>query len=125
MAHTLEVYLAKNLIFHSDGKWLHPLLELDKFLSNKEYDQSKLLVKDKIVGRAAALILVCLGIQNVKAGILSKPGMDVLKKYRVNYKYKEIVDRIQCRTEEMLKNEFDPNTAYKLINKLASSANKG
>jgi hypothetical protein len=123
MEHTLEVYLADKLLFHSDGKWLHPLLELEKFLSNKDYDRSLLLVKDKIVGRAAALLLIYLGIQNVNADILSLPGKNVLEKYRIKYEYKEIVDRIQCRTEEMLKNEFDPNDAYKLINKLASSAN--
>jgi len=122
MEHTLEVYLTEKLIFHSDGKWLHPLLELDKFLSNKDYDRSLLLVKDKIVGRAAAMVLIHLRIQNVKAGIMSKPGIDVFKKHQVNYEYEKIVDRIQCRTEEMLKNEIDPNSAYELINKLAFSA---
>ncbi len=122
MVHTLEVYLEQKLIFHSDEKWLHPLLEFEKFLSNKNYDRSKLLIRDKIVGRAAALILIYLGIQNVKAGILSNPGMEVLKKHNVNFEYYEIVNRIQCRTEEMLKDEFDPLVGYKLINELASSA---
>ena len=122
MKHTLEVYLAEKLIFHSDAKWLHPLLELDKFLSNKDYDRSKLLVKDKIVGRAAALLLIHLRIQNVNAGIMSKLGKDALEKYVISYEYKNLIDRIQCRTEELLRNEDDPQKAYKIIKELSSSA---
>jgi len=124
MTHTLEIYLEEKLIFHSDGKWLHPLLEFKKFLSNNNYDRTNLIVKDKIVGRAAALILIYLGIKNINAGILSKPGMDVLTKHDIKFEYTKLVDRIQCRTEEMLKDELDPKVAYELINKLASSANK-
>lgn len=122
LKHTLEVYLAEKLIFHSDGKWLHPLLELEKFLSNSNYDRTKLVVKDKIIGRAAALILIYLGIQNVKAGIMSKLGKDALEKYVISYEYKNLVDRIQCRTEELLQNEDDPQKAYKIIKELSSSA---
>ena len=122
MKHTLEVYLSENLIFYSDGKWLHPLLELDKFLSNSNYDRTKLVVKDKIIGRAAALILIYLGIKNVKAGIMSKLGKNALEKHEICYEYKDLVERIQCKTEELLKNEHDYQKAYKLIKKLANNS---
>ena len=122
MKHTLEVYLSENLIFYSDGKWLYPLLELEIFLSNSNYDRTKLVVKDKIVGRAAALILIYLGIQNVKAGIMSKLGKDALEKHGICFEYNDLVKRIQCKTEELLKNEHDYQKAYKLIKKLANNS---
>jgi len=122
MKHTLEVYLSEKIIFYNDGKWLHPLLELEIFLSKKKCDRSKILVKDKIIGRAAALILIYLGVQNVEAGIISKPGKDALEKHAINYKYIKIVERIQCRTEKMLENEYDPEKAFYIIKQLAKDA---
>ena len=52
--HALEVYQGETLIFYSDGKWLHPLLDLEQFLAAHPYDPGALSVHDKIVGRAAA-----------------------------------------------------------------------
>ena len=124
MEHSLEVFQEKELVFYSDGKWLHPLLELESFLLNNKYTEKNLLVKDKIVGRAAALLLVYLGIGKVKAGILSKPGKDALDKFGVNNEHEQLVDRVLCKTEELLKNENDPLKAYNLIKELAASSAK-
>jgi zinc transport system ATP-binding protein len=123
MDHTLEVYREEQLIFFSDSKWLHPLLELHKFLSKQNYNPATLTVNDKIIGRAAALLIVFLEIRKAKAGILSKPAIEALEHFGVKFEFAQLVERIQCRTEDLLKDEFDPNRAYQLIRDLAQQTN--
>ena len=119
MNHTLEVYQGNNLIFFSDGKWLHPLLDFQKFLSQHNYNRAALIVNDKIIGRAAALLIVHLGIKKVNAAILSKPGKEALEFHGIQFEFEQLVDRIQCRTEALLKDEFNAERAYQLIYELA------
>lgn len=120
MKHTLEVFFENELIFHSDGKWLHPLFDLEIFLNRKNYDPGFLIVKDKIVGRAAALLQLYLGIKSVRAGMMSNLAKELFDHFKINYEYKKLVDRIQCRTEELLQNEYDPNKAYEIIRNLGN-----
>ncbi len=119
MQHTLELFLDGKLVFHSNGKWLHPLFELEHFLQNQNFDRSCLIVKDKIVGRAAALLQLYLGIKHVKVSMMSELGKNVFDTHGIKYEYEQLVDRIQCRTEEMLKDEHDPEKAYEMIKALA------
>jgi len=119
MVHTLEAFSGETLIFHSDGKWLYPLFELENFLATTDYEPAHLVVKDKIVGRAAALLLIRLGVGYVIAGIMSRPGKEALEKYEVKYEYERLVDRIACRTEELLIDESDPQKAYAMLKERA------
>ena len=119
MVHTLEAFSGEALIFHSDGKWLYPLFELENFLATTDYKPAHLVVKDKIVGRAAALLLIRLGVGYVIAGIMSRPGKEALEKYEVKYEYERLVDRIACRTEELLIDEYDPQKAYAMLKERA------
>ncbi len=121
MTHSLEVFFKDQIIFYSDGKWLHPLFELEDFLSKSDYNPSTLLVKDKIIGRAAALILAHFGIKNVHAQILSSTGKDALELQGIKFKFNELVDRVICRTEKMLQEEHNPEVAYQLIKSLIKS----
>jgi len=120
MQHTLEVFSDDKLIFWSDGKWLHPLFELEEFLRQQNCDPSSLIIKDKIVGKAAALIHIYLGFKTVKAGLISELGKEIFDHFQIYYKYEKLVDRIQCRTEKMLKDEFDPEKAYQILKALGS-----
>jgi len=120
MEHTLEVFFEDELIFHSDGKWLHPLFELGKFLEQKKYDPEFLIVNDKIVGRAAALLQLYLGIKSVRAGMMSKLAKELFDRSEINYEYQKLVDRIQCHTEELLQDVYDPNKAYEMIRNLGN-----
>jgi len=112
---TLEVYTDGNLIFSSTGKWLHPLFELEDFLASGAYEHARLLVKDKIVGKAGALLLVRLGVLRVKAGILSELGRSVFDRHAVRYEYGKLVPRILCQTEHLLERIDDLENAYALI----------
>ncbi len=123
MKHALEVYLKKNMIFHSDRHWLHPLFELEQFLnSNTGINPSELLVKDKIIGKAAALLMIYLGIGRVEGELMSELGKDALEKAGVDYAFDKLVDRIICATEGILKDEFDPRKAHELLSERAGRA---
>ncbi len=112
---TLKVNLRDKLVFSSRGKWLHPLFDLGRFLDHHDLDPRQLTVYDKIVGKAAALLIVRLGIGHVKVGILSSLGETVFIHHNVNYAYEKRVARILCRTEDILQNTHDLDEAYELL----------
>ena len=62
-----EVYFDDKLIFQSNNHWLHPIFELENQLRNMDVKPDMLQVRDKIIGRAAALLLVRLGIKKIHA----------------------------------------------------------
>jgi hypothetical protein len=119
MEHNLEVISDNEVIFRSNGKWLHPLFELESFLAQHHYDPASLILKDKIVGRAAALFQLYLGVKSVHAGMMSELAKELFDYFQISYQYKKLVERIQCRTEDLLKNEYDPKKGYEMIKKLA------
>ena len=112
---TLRAYYDGRQVFSSVGKWLHPLFELEEFLSTVSYPPENVLVEDKIVGKAAALLLVRLGIRGVKAGVLSELAKAVLERCGVRFSFTTIVERIDCRTEMLLADVEDPEQAYRIV----------
>ena len=114
-APTLTVLHEGTPIFTSHGKWLHPLFELEDYLANHAFQPEHLILQDKIIGKAAALLIHRLGFRTVKAGILSRLGETVLQRYEIAYSYELLVDRIHCQTEELLATVEDPEEAYQLV----------
>jgi len=112
---TLLAYQNDQLIFSSEKNWLYPLIDLSAFLKRQKITDAKLMVEDKVVGRASALILVYLGARRVKAEVLSKLGEEILVKFNVRFEYDNLVDEISCATETLLKEESDPAVAFQLI----------
>ncbi len=47
----LQVYRGEVLVFSSNGKWLHPLFDLEDFLAGSGRDAGDLLLRDKLIGR--------------------------------------------------------------------------
>ena len=112
---TLTVCRNGTLIFTSNGKWLHPLFELEEYLANHAIEPDTLILQDKIIGKAAAVLIHRLGFRTVKAGILSRLGEAVLPRHGIVYTYEQLVDRIHCQTEELLAMVEDPEEAYRLV----------
>ena len=102
-------------IFTSYGKWLHPLFELEDYFADHPGQPDNLILQDKIIGKAAALLIHRLGFRTVKAGILSRLGQSVLKRHGIAYTYEQLVDRIHCQTEELLAEVDEPEEAYRLL----------
>ena len=89
---TLRVYSEDKLIFSSDRDRLLPLLEyLDAFSPLPE----QVVVFDKIVGNAAALLLVIAGCREIYSPLGSRLAIKSLEKYGIKYKFGETVDYIQ------------------------------
>src|SRR6266852_3270676 len=114
-ASTLTVLHEGTPIFTSHGNWLYPLLELEAYLADHAFQPAKLFLQDKIIGKAAALLIHRLGFRTVKAGILSRLGEAVLQRHEIAYTYEQLVDRIHCQTEELLATGEDPEEAYQLV----------
>ena len=122
---TLRAFHGESEVFSSTGKWLHPLFELEEFLRTSPFHPGSIRVEDKIVGKAAALLLVRLGIRRVKAGILSRLGREVLKRHGVEFSSAEAVERIECRTESILEAVEDPEQAYRVLAVRAGRLSEG
>jgi hypothetical protein len=112
---TLTVFHDGAPIFTSHGKWLHPLFELEDYLAEHSLSPGHLVLQDKIIGKAAALLIHRLGFRTIKVGILSKPGEAVLRRHGIAYTYEELANRIHCQTEELLAEIEDPEQAYALL----------
>jgi hypothetical protein len=102
-------------IFTSYSKWLHPLFELEAYLTNHAFEPAYLTLQDKIIGKAAALLIHRLGFRTVQAGILSRLGEAVLQRHAMTYTSEQLVERIHCQTEELLAAVEDPEEAYQLV----------
>src|SRR6266699_1228063 len=112
---TLTVLHEGTPIFTSHSTWLHPLFELEAYLAEHPIQPENLILQDKIIGKAAALLILRLGFRTVKADILSRRGEAVLQRYGMAYTYEQLVDRIHCQTEELLATVEDPEEAYQLV----------
>lgn len=115
MHHPLEVYHRSRLIFYSDRNWIYPLFELELFLQQNESPVQELVVCDKIVGKAAALLLAYFHIRQVKAELISQLGLATLQHFHIIFEYQRKVERIYCQTEQLLLNENDPVKAYEIL----------
>jgi hypothetical protein len=112
---TLTVLQDGTPIFTSHGTWLHPLFELEAYLIAHAFQPAHLILQDKIIGKAAALLIHRLEFQTVKAGVLSRLGEAVLQRHGITYTSEQLVDRIHCQTEELLATVEDPDEAYRLV----------
>ena len=112
---TLTVCRNGTPIFTSNSKWLHPLFELEAYLAEHPIQPDQLILQDKIIGKAAALLIHRLGFRTVKAGVLSTQGEAVFQHYGIVYTYEQLVERIHCQTEALLAHVEDPEEAYQLV----------
>ncbi len=111
------VVVKNNTVETSSEHNLKPLLN---YLDKSDFKDAE--AYDKTVGRAAALLYVYGDAEYVYADTISKPAIKILKKNKIKYDYKNLVNEIPnkskndiCPFEKMLKNETNPTRAYGLI----------
>ena len=119
---SLQLLIDGRVVFSSTGTWLHPLFELERFLAAHPTDVSGGEIRDKVVGRGSAFLIVRLGIRQVHAGVLSRLGKDVLDQAGAACTWDTLVDEIQCRTESILRQVTDPEEAYPVLRERAQKA---
>lgn len=106
-------------IFSCSGSWLHPIFELETFLERSQaisgITYTDLWVRDKVIGRAAALLFIRLGVRRVETPLISELAIEVLHHHGCEVDADQIIPSIQCRTEALLAGVFDPDEAHSII----------
>ena len=116
------------ILFSSSNKWLHPLFELEEFLalhakneSNFEFEggltasSADLFLRDRIIGRAAAFLIIRMGISKVETDIASRHALSLLNTNSVSIETIETIDAIKCITEDLLKDILEPEKVYSIL----------
>jgi hypothetical protein len=117
---TLRVYKGNKPLFTSNKDRLLPLVEyIEKFASNHR----NVVIFDKIMGRAAALLCVKAHCGEVYSPLGSQLAVEVLGKRGIKYYLTRIVPCIQTPDENMCPMELlsigkDPEEFYRLIKNL-------
>jgi len=78
-----------------------------------------LFLKDKIAGKAAACLMVHLGIKNCHIELLSERAIPVFKANAITFTYDHLVEHIQCRTEDLITDKMSIADAYLFLRKRA------
>ena len=119
MEHSLIVRLNDQVIFTSDQHWLYPLFELEDYLDQNKLIVQDLFLTDKIAGRAAACLIVRLGIKKCHIGLLSERAIPVFKGHNINFTYDTLVEHIQCRTEDLITDKMSIDDSWLFLRKRA------
>lgn len=111
--------IASNGYFSTD-KGIKPILL--KLNENIHYFKD-LVVADKIIGKASAMLLVLSGVKEVNALVLSKSGKNILEKYGIAYSCEQLVEYIinrkgddMCPMEKTVAGIDDLKQAYQALN---------
>lgn len=118
-APSLQLFANGEIVFESAGTWLHPLFDLESFLDANPVDLSDARIRDKIVGKAAALLIARLGIKQVHGDTMSLLASRLFDNLGTSYTFDAMVDRIDCRTEEILLDIDDPDRAHRILRQRA------
>ena len=112
------VYKDGNITFQ-DEHGIQPLL-----IQIKKKGLKNAIAVDKVIGKAAALLMVYGKVKQVHTNIIAKDAIPVFEKYKVEYSYNEVVDYIQnnkkdglCPMEQKVLNVDSPKKAYKIFAK--------
>ena len=96
---TLQVYKGNHLIFSSTKDRLLPLIDyIDRFAPC----QQRVVIFDKIMGNAAALLSVIAGCEETYSPLGSQLAIDTLDKYGIKHHISKIVPYIQRQDEKAM-----------------------
>lgn len=92
--YSIVVVKENEIVYKSESKGLQSLISLYKNDKNTLENSS---IADKVIGRAAALILVDSNIKEVYADLISQNAIEILDKSNIPYEYKSQVKEIRNR----------------------------
>ncbi|MBO4567444.1 MAG: DUF1893 domain-containing protein [Bacteroidales bacterium] len=93
------VVVSNGEVFTSQERGVKPLLLL---LKEKKELLKGASVADKVIGKAAALLMALGEIKEVHTLIISEPALQVFENHKIKYFYDKKVDRIVNRTGDGL-----------------------
>lgn len=87
---------ASGLIKTDQGVGIKPIMK--ELRENKKYFKDG-FIADKVIGKAAALMLVLSEVKSVHGIIMSKTAVEILANNKINYSYDNLVPFIENRTK--------------------------
>jgi len=112
---TLRLLAGPDVVFSSEKHWLHPLFDLEAYFAASGRDPAGTRLVDRVTGRAAAFLVARLGIRELETLVLSRRALPVLERFKVRHRYRDLVDRIPCATEDLLAGILDPEAAWAIL----------
>lgn len=113
---SLTVMMGEKIVFKSHKKWLYPLFDLEAFLADHpSIDIHQSFVKDKVIGKAAAMLISRLGPRQVHGVIMSELAVDVFQRFNILFQNEQLISRIDCQTERLLLDINDLEIAYQML----------
>ena len=113
----LLVFSGGETVFSSGSRGIMPLIEAIDGLDREGLGE--LVTADRIVGRAAVLLNIHLGVSEVHAMLISAGAKDLLKKHGISFQFREETDAIKmkdgviyCPFERLVQGISDPEEAY-------------
>ncbi len=85
---TLRIYRRNKLVFSSNKDRLLPLMD---YIASREVGQNPVVIYDKIMGNAAALLAVVVGAAGVFSPLGSELAVKTLDRYGIKYQMTKIV----------------------------------
>lgn len=117
---SLQLYNSENeTIFESSGKWLYPLFEVEDYINAMALEPSEIFLHDRIAGRAAASLISRIGFRRCFIDTVSVPALEVFDRFNVNCGYNLLVDKIECRTEDLISSDMDIDSVYRMLRQRA------
>ena len=120
---TLQVYKDKDLLFSSNKERVLPLLE---YIDGSAPYHQHVIIFDKIMGNAAALLSVKANCREVHSPLGSQLAIKTLDRYGIKHHISEIVPYIQkANSEDMcpmerLSMDKEPEDFYEAVKKQAT-----
>jgi hypothetical protein len=124
----LLILFDEKTVFSSSKDGMFPLLEAIETTNISR--QSGAIIVDKMVGKAAALLICILGAEKVYTKIMSRKAMKVLDDNSIKYYAEETIPEIMnkygtdiCPFEKTVTDTNNPKEAYKKLKELATKLN--
>lgn len=117
--HTIVIYKSDASVIISNDRGVAPLMKLLKEDATQLHDS---MVADKVVGKAAALLMVYAKVKEVYTPTISVPALEVFENHNVKITYDQVVERIinrkgdgLCPMETLCMNIDNPEEAFGVI----------
>lgn len=119
--HTIVIYKSDASVIVSDDRGVAPLMNL----LNEDKEQLRdSMIADKVIGKAAALLMVYAGVKEVFTPTISVLAVEVFEKHNVKITYDKVVERIinrkgdgLCPMETLCLNVENPEEAFDVISR--------
>jgi hypothetical protein len=110
-------------LYCNGGKWLYPLFDLLDLLSGAAGDEERatlashgeLFLRDRVIGRAAAFLILRAGIRVAYADLVSDGAAGVFDAAGATVGWGERIPAIGCATESLLADVADGEVAWEIL----------